>query len=149
MCGTRTAARIRRESTLRVNASTGKVRRREYSFVTPGGATCANISMTIQMLLGCYCRQTEIEERLNSFFFSEIDAIDEGLMKALYARAMKESIRRISVSTSFSTGCVAFRGLTDDFKRAHEWLQFERSERVLLQRHYRYRRAFFLQSANC
>jgi hypothetical protein len=46
--------RVTRESTLGVNASTGKLSEREYSFVTLGGATCANISMTIQMLQGCY-----------------------------------------------------------------------------------------------
>ena len=56
------------KSTFRVNASSEKMFKREYSFVTRGSAVCANVSMKIQMLRQCYEGLPSTGDRLSLLY---------------------------------------------------------------------------------
>lgn len=56
------------KSTFRVNASSEKMFKREYSFVTQGSAICANVSTRIQMLRQCYEGRPSAINQLSCFY---------------------------------------------------------------------------------
>jgi hypothetical protein len=95
---------------------------REYSFVTLGGATCANISMTIQMLRGCYRVSTVTSAAINGLYSIHWELAGRGpRQRDTLAQPDSQFVGFLFPQAFPQEECLSRAG-ADTFEKVLEWL---------------------------